>query len=180
MLRTIVMNRLLIGLLSWLTLTTAQAARPLWMIVPVPGSSPTQTVPPNSTSAVLYIVQNQSGKPKKVVIQPIPGITQTAPCQLAPKGQAGSSCVLNLAIIGSALPQGGIHGGPNLCQANPDGSPNPNQCYRPSPAHTLNITKGASNQASLSVTGGPLSLVAGCPTAGVEVEASDNLKIRNG
>ncbi|HHF7366759.1 TPA: hypothetical protein ACPSKY_001878 [Legionella bozemanae] len=97
------MNRVLVGLLSWLIWAAAQAA-PLWTIVPVPGSNPTRTVPENGTGKVQYIVQNQSGKPKKLMIQSIPGITQTAPCQLLPKGQAGSSCILSLAITGSALP----------------------------------------------------------------------------
>jgi len=137
------MSRVLVGMLSCFLWTTAQAAGPLWTIVPVSGSNPTQTVPENSTATVQYTVQNQSGKPKKLVIQPMSGISQTAPCQLAPKGQAGSSCTLNLAITGSALPESGIHGGPALCQANSDGSPNPNQCYQPSRANILNITRGA-------------------------------------
>ncbi|MDI9818016.1 MULTISPECIES: hypothetical protein [unclassified Legionella] len=100
------------------------------------------------------------------MIQPIPGITQTTPCQLAPGGQVGSSCPLSLAITGSKLPAGGIHGGPALCQANADGSPNPSQCYQPSAAYILNISKGAPEQASIAVSPATLDLVADSGTPG--------------
>ncbi|KGP64109.1 hypothetical protein EP47_08170 [Legionella norrlandica] len=138
--KKILMSRILVSLFSWLMLTVVQAAGPLWTIVPASGNNPTQTVPENGTAVVQYIVQNQSGKSKKLVIQSMPGITQTTPCLLAPKGRAGSSCVLNLAINGRALPRSGIHSGPAVCQANPDGTPNPNQCYQPSAINSLNIT----------------------------------------
>ncbi|WP_019215493.1 DUF1566 domain-containing protein [Legionella tunisiensis] len=134
-------NKILVGLLSWLILTAAQAARPLWIITAVPGSKTTLTVPKNGTATVQYLVQNESAQSKNLVAQPMPGIIQTTPCQLAPKGQSGSSCTLNLFIIGSALPLGGIHSGPVLCEAPLGGSPNPNQCYQPSAA-ILNITRG--------------------------------------
>lgn len=160
------MNKILLGLLSWLIWTAAQAAGPLWTILPAPGSNPTQIVPASSTSTVQYIVQNQSGKSKRLVIAPIPGIIQTVPCLLAPKGQVGSSCTLNLAINGSTLLKSGVHGGPALCQANPDGSPNPNQCYQPSAAHILNITKGVVNKAGIAVSPAALDLVTGSGTPG--------------
>lgn len=154
------MSRTLSGVLASLMWVTAQSAVPLWTIVPAPGSNPTQTVPKNSTSTVQYVVQNQSGKTKRLVIQSLPGIVQTTACQLAPKGQAGSTCTLNFAITGSALPTAGIHGGPNLCQANANGSPNPNQCYQPSAAHILNIGKGTQEQAAIAVNPAALDLVA--------------------
>ncbi len=140
---------------------TAQAAEPLWTLVPAPGSNPVQTVPANGTATVQYVVQNQSGKPKTLVIQSTPGISQTAPCQLMPRGQAGSSCVLNLAIIGTVLPQGGVHYGPVLCQANLDGSPNPNQCYQPGAATSLHITRGPATGATITVSPSALNFVAG-------------------
>lgn len=65
------------------------------------------------------------------MIKPTPGLTQTAPCNLAPKDQVGSSCILNLSVSGSALPRSGIHGGPVLCQTNPDGSISLLQCFSP-------------------------------------------------
>lgn len=154
------MSRILSGVFASLMWVTAQSAVPLWTIVPAPGSNPTQTVPENSTSTVQYVVQNQSGRTKQLVIQSIPGIVQTTTCQLAPKGQAGSSCILNLAITGSSLPKVGIHGGPNVCQANANGHPNPNQCYRPSAAHILNIGKGTAEQAAITVNPAALDLVA--------------------
>lgn len=145
------MRGMLVLLWSGLMMTAAQAAWPLWTMIPAPGSNPAQTVLENEVATVLYVVQNQSHKPKKLVIQSIPGITQTTPCQLAPIGQAGSSCTLNLAITGSKLPKGGIHGGPSLCQANLDGSPNPNQCYQPSSANSLSITLSLTPGATITV-----------------------------
>lgn len=135
------MSRILIGVLSCLIWTVTQAtSAPLWTIVPTMGSNPTRTVLRNETSTVQYIVQNQSDIPKNLVMQPIRGITQTTPCRLAPAGQAGSSCILILAINGSQISQDGVQGGPILCQSSPDGSPNPNQCYQPSKANSLNIS----------------------------------------
>ncbi|MCC5791720.1 MAG: DUF1566 domain-containing protein, partial [Legionellaceae bacterium] len=159
-------NTVLTGPLLSLLWAGAQAAVPLWTIVPTPGSNPTQTVPENSTSTVQYVVQNQSGKTKQLVIQSLPGIVQTTTCQLAPKGQAGSSCILNLAITGSALPEAGVHGGPNVCQANANGSPNPNQCYQPSAAYILNIGKETAEQAAIVVNPAGLDLVANSCTPG--------------
>jgi hypothetical protein len=129
---------------------TAGAATPLWTLIPAPGSNPTQTVSVNGTATVQYVVQNQSAKPKKLVLKPMQGISQSAPCKLA----SGSRCILTLIIKGSALPKSGIHGGPALCQANSDGSPNPNQCYQPSSANSLNITRRAFTFPSAAVTVG--------------------------
>lgn len=133
-------NKGLICLLSFLMMTTVHAAKPLWTLTPAAGSNPTQTVAENGATNVRYIVHNQSHKSKRLAILAIPGVKQTAPCQIAPKGQSGSSCTLNLAITGSSLPKKGIHGGPALCQTNPNGSPNPNQCYQPAANHVLNLS----------------------------------------
>lgn len=160
-------NRILAGLLTSLLWTAAQAGEPLWIIFPAPGNNPTQTVPYNSTSTMQYVVQNQSYKPKRVVIQSMSGIVQTSPCQLMPKGQPGSSCTLNLVITGSALPKAGIHGGPGVCETNPDDSPNLGQCFLPNvPEHTLNISKGAFEKAGLAVSPAALDLLAESSTPG--------------
>ncbi len=89
---------------------------------------------------VVYSVQNQSHKAKWLVIKPISGVVQSFPCRLMPHGQSGSSCSLVLAVTGNVLPKEGVHTGPILCEANSNGTPNPNQCYRPSAADSLNIT----------------------------------------
>lgn len=159
--RNTLVNKILMGLLFSLLWTGTQAAKPLWTIVPAPGSNPTQTVPENGVANVLYVVQNQSNKSKKLVMQPIPGIAQVTPCQLTPKGRAGDSCTLNLAITGSVLPDGGVHGGPILCQANFDNSPNPNQCYRPSDVNSLNIAPESVTTASITLNPSALNFVAG-------------------
>ncbi|HHF7364461.1 TPA: DUF1566 domain-containing protein, partial [Legionella anisa] len=86
------MNKKLIVLFSLLISTAAHAGAPLWTIFPAPGSNPTQIVPENGTATVNYMVQNQSSKSKRLIIQPIPGIIQTTTCTLTPKGKIGSSC----------------------------------------------------------------------------------------
>ncbi|MDI9819398.1 MULTISPECIES: DUF1566 domain-containing protein [unclassified Legionella] len=154
-------NKILASLLSWLMVSMAHAGGPLWTITPAPGSNPTQTVPENRTATIQYIIQNQSQKPKKLVIQTMPGIVQTTSCQLAPKGQVNSSCTLNLSITGSALPKDGIHGGPRVCLANADGSPNPNQCYQPSSANSLNISRGPAVGVMITASPSSLNFVAG-------------------
>lgn len=147
--------------ISCLLLSTAQAATPLWTIVPITGSNPIQTVAENGTATVQYQVQNQSQKPKRLVMVATPGISKIAPCVLAPRGKAGSSCILNLSITGSALPRDGIHHGPVLCQANPNDTPNPNQCYQPSAANSLNITRGSATGAVINVSPSSLNFVSG-------------------
>lgn len=142
--------KILLGLFSIFLMSNAFSAKPLWTFTLGPNANPTQTVPANGTASVLYIVQNQSYKSKRLGILPTPGVTQTLPCNLAPKGQAGSSCLLNVVINGSEIPPQGIRGGPLLCQLNPDNTPNPNQCYQPSQGQTLNITKGEAVGAVIS------------------------------
>lgn len=91
------------------------------------------------------------------------GIRQSTVCNLAPKGQSGSNCTLDLTITANDLPPNGIHGGPVLCQALADGAPNPLLCYQPSAANSLNITKTTA-QAGLSISGSPLILFPSYPT----------------
>lgn len=164
------MNPILICcLLPSLTMTTAHAAKPLWTVTPAAGSNPTQTVPENGTANVQYIVENQSHKSKRLVMLAMPGVTQATSCQMAPKGQSGSSCTLMLAIAGSSLPKKGVHGGPNLCQTNLDGSPNPNQCYQPAANHVLNLSLAEiSSNTTLSISLNTLVLA----TQGILTEAS--------
>ncbi|WP_058534751.1 autotransporter outer membrane beta-barrel domain-containing protein [Legionella saoudiensis] len=154
-------NSLFIFFISCVLFSTAQASTPLWTIVPSSGSNPTLTVAENGTANVQYNVQNQSHKSKRLTMLALPGINQTTPCILAPKGQPGSSCVLNLSITGSTLPREGIHHGPVLCQTNSDGSPIPNQCYQPSAANSLNITRGSATGAVINVNPSSLNFIAG-------------------
>lgn len=148
--------RVLLGLISAFVLTSVEAAEPLWTITPAPGNNPTQSVPQHTDTTLSYIVQNQSQRFKQLQMQPIQGIVQTEPCMLAPIGQSGSSCTLELVINGSKLPSTGIHGGPVLCEAGIDNHPNPNQCYRASQANSLNINTFSSATATISIS--PTSL----------------------
>lgn len=69
--------------LSLLVLSNTYATTPLWTLTPAAGSSTTLNVLPTGTAVVQYVVQNQSNRAKNIVIQPIQGVTQAAPCQVA-------------------------------------------------------------------------------------------------
>ncbi|HAT6977457.1 TPA: DUF1566 domain-containing protein [Legionella pneumophila] len=120
-------NIILTVFFSCLMLSGVQAAKPLWTFVP---QTPIDiTVAKGSGAQVIYTVNNQSSRPKTLVMKPIAGISQGAPCQLPAKG----SCTLTLNVNGSAL-QGDIVGGPVLCQQGND-----LQCYQPSSTNSLRI-----------------------------------------
>lgn len=123
-----------------LSISTASAASPLWIFTPNPSYPPQVSLNSTQAATVVYSVQNQSHKTKSLAIKSIPGVVQSSPCQLTPIGQPGSRCFLVLAVTGNALPKEGVHTGPILCEANSNGTPNPNQCYQPSATDSLNIT----------------------------------------
>ena len=132
-------NRFLIGFIS-VFLSSELLAEPIWRIEVLSGNNPRQVVQRNAVVNIDYEVQNNSRKSKNLVMQPMAGINQVTPCYLQPKGEAGNTCILTLRVIGNDLPESGIHGGPILCQADADGSPNLNQCHQPIANHALNIT----------------------------------------
>lgn len=122
-----ILNKILVVLLSCLVWIPSQAAKPVWTFVP---QTPTDiTVASGDSAQVIYTVNNQSIKPKTLLMQPIAGVSQGSPCELAPKG----SCTLNLNITGSAL-QNDVIGGPVLCERGSD-----LQCYQPSLPNILRI-----------------------------------------
>ncbi|MDI9818367.1 MULTISPECIES: DUF1566 domain-containing protein [unclassified Legionella] len=120
-------NIILTAFFFCLMLPNVQAAKPLWTFVP---QTPTEiTVTKEDSVQVIYTVHNQSSRPKILVMKPIAGISQSTPCQLAPKGV----CTLTLNVNGSAL-QGDVFGGPVLCQQGND-----LQCYQPGSANIVHI-----------------------------------------
>ena len=125
------------GLGTLCFITAAQAGIPVWSFAPVADFLPATTVSSTGTATVKYTVRNNSSKAHHLVIKPQTGVSQNGPCVL---GHQGSICHLDLTITGSALPASGFSGGPVLCQANPDGTPNPNECYQPSKADSLAVT----------------------------------------
>lgn len=129
----------LIGL-SICLVSKAYASYPLWTFTTNSSYPPQVSMNTSQSATVVYSVQNQSYKSKWLVIKPIPGIVQSSTCRVNPYGQAGSSCSLVLDVTGSELASAGVHAGPVLCEANANGQPNPNQCYRPSAVDQLNIT----------------------------------------
>ncbi|HAT8189616.1 TPA: DUF1566 domain-containing protein, partial [Legionella pneumophila] len=105
-------SRIFISVSAFFILDTASAGIPLWTFTPQ--SATTLQVPVNGSAIIQYTIKNQSSKSHRLVIVPVPGLSQTAPCQLAPKGATGDTCTLNLVVTGSALPEVGISGGPSL------------------------------------------------------------------
>jgi hypothetical protein len=134
------MPQLGMGLSTFCFITTAQAGIPVWSFAPDANFPPATFVSSTGTASVKYTVSNNSSKAHNLVIKPEIGLSQNGPCLLGPKGSASSTCLLSLTITGSALPASGLSGGPLLCQANPDGTPNSNECYQPSKANSLAIT----------------------------------------
>lgn len=128
--KRITKNNLIIGVLGCLLIPVVHASTPVWTYsAPDPASV---TVSSGRTAAVLYTVTNQSNKPKNLIMKPTAGLSASS-CYLPIKG---STCVLTLIVTGSAVPSGGIHTGPILCEQG-----NPNQCYQPGPGKQLNINR---------------------------------------
>lgn len=162
-------NKIMIGL--WLTCVMAlvHAGTPLWTLTPLTQTS--ITVAANDTATVRYQVTNQSRKTHALAMKAIPGVTQlTTPgnCPTPFVLDYRQSCILNLAINGSAL-NGNVLGGPIVCQQG-----NPNQCYQPSAANSLDITKGP---AADYTVGGSVFGLSG--TLVLENNGGDNLTINS-
>ena len=130
-------NKIIVGL--WLTFAMAlvHAGTPLWTFTPL--TATTITVAANDTATIKYQVTNQSIRTHILAMGPISGVTQVTTAGDCPNPFVLSfqqSCILNLAINGSAI-NGNIFGGPIVCSLG-----NPNQCYQPSAANSLYITQG--------------------------------------
>ncbi|MBN9231275.1 MAG: hypothetical protein BGO90_14075 [Legionella sp. 40-6] len=114
------------------------AAQPLWTFTPDPNTPTTLSMTPLSEAIIQYTVTNQSRKTHTLTMQPITGITQiSAPGQCAPQFTLNykQSCNLLLSIKGGQLARD-IRGGPVVCDFG-----NLLQCYQPSAANALNITR---------------------------------------
>ncbi|MFI4918905.1 MAG: hypothetical protein ACHP65_05055 [Legionellales bacterium] len=127
------------AIMLFLMVSLSQASTPMWTFTPNSSAPATQFTCPLGPATIQYTVTNQSPIKQTLIMKPIAGINQPPPCHLNPKGTAGSTCLLTLTTTVSSVPMS-ISGGPILCAANPDQSPNPNQCYQPSLADRLNIT----------------------------------------
>lgn len=133
-------SRIIIGLVSFFLMTATLAGIPLWTFTPL--TPTTISVSVSGSATIQYRVTNQSRKPYILVMIPIAGISQDTTagnCSNPFKLGYQQSCTLTLQVTGSAL-QCNVIGGPIVCQANPNGTPNPNQCYQPSQVNSLNIT----------------------------------------
>lgn len=153
--------RLLGSIMALCLFSTADAGSLLWTFTPL--TATTLSVPSNDTATVQYTVTNQSSRVHTLSMQSIQGITQLTtglgacgnPFILAGK----ASCTLSLQINGSQLTQP-ISDGPIVCE---QGSTL--QCYRPASANILAITQSAAiTDATITVTGSPLTLTTNGPT----------------
>lgn len=116
----------------------AEAGAPLWHFTPDRDFPPVISLRPSETALVKYVITNNTRRSHRLIMQPIKGVSKSAPCVLNPLG----TCVFVLTVPGTAVMDGPIQGGPALCEANPDDSPNPVLCFKPDAAHQLNITRG--------------------------------------
>ncbi len=140
-------KKITLGIATLSFVTLAKAGSPLWTFTPL--SDTTITVPTSSTATVSYQVTNQSRKTHSLMMTALPGITQTTTpgsCQNPFTLAYQQSCNLTLSVNGNAL-QGNVVGGPVVCD-----SGNPLQCYQPSAANSLKITRGTAPV--LSTVGG--------------------------
>jgi hypothetical protein len=135
------------------------ASYPLWTFTPNSNFPPQLSINSNQTSLVVYTIHNQSHKAKSLMIKPLQGLEQSLPCRLNPIGHPGSGCDLVLTVSGNSLPPGGIHHGPISCQTNANGTPNSNQCYRPSAGNNLNITLTHAPPAGVTISVTPIILL---------------------
>ncbi|MFT4059780.1 MAG: DUF1566 domain-containing protein [Legionella sp.] len=168
------MNRVASSTSLLLISFVSYAGAPLWTFSPSSDFPPKVLVPTTGTAMIQYTVSNQTNRFRNLVIAPLPGIQQSAPCFIAPKGTVGDSCTLTLTAIGSALPANGIIGGPRLCQANSNGSPNLNQCYQPNQVSSLQVKL----QPALSLSSNNLVLATNgifTATAGVNQSTCQNV-----
>lgn len=158
------MNQILLGLSSMCLMSTVQAGIPVWSFSPI--GSPVVSVSATGIATVQYTITNNSKKPHRLVLssQTPTGISQPGgPCVLAAKSPANPNptCTLTLSINGSALPANTLSGGPSLCETNPDGTPNTNQCYQPDSNDVLVITRTtAPGATTLSTSVPPPSILA--------------------
>lgn len=139
----------------WLSSAMAlvHAGMPLWTFIPL--TQTTLTLAANDTATVRYQVTNQSKKTYRLATNILAGVTQvttTGNCPASFVLGYQQSCVLTLSIHGSAL-NANINGGPIVCNEG-----NPNQCYQPSAADCLHITKGS---AQAYTVGGAVSGLSG-------------------
>jgi len=148
----------LFGLVLFSLGSQPHAGIPLWTFAPQTSTS--ISVVKGGSAQVIYIVQNQSARPKRLIMKPITGVNQSTACELAPKG----SCTLTLNINGSAL-TGDVVGGPVLCQQG-----NALQCYQPSSANSLHIR---SEQLTVTSSAGANGLIS--PVGVQAVSAGDSL-----
>ena len=153
----IFLKRILAFLWLGFMITTACAGTPLWTFEPL--TPTTITVPANGTAMVQYRVTNQSSRPHTLAMQPIRGVTQiTAGLNVCGNPfvlRGKNSCILSLQVNGSQL-SSPITDGPVVCQQG-----NLNQCYRPSSANILRITRGSATGATITVNPSSLNFVAG-------------------
>lgn len=130
-------SRILTGAWIMLALTLVHAGTPA-LLTFTPLTPTTLTVSTNSTATVSYQVMNQSHTPHTLLMNIIPGITQVTTSGYCPNPFVlgyRQSCILNLVINGGAL-SGNVSGGPIVCEHG-----NPNECYQPSSAESLHITR---------------------------------------
>jgi hypothetical protein len=99
-------------------------------------------VPENRHTYVQYKVTNNTGVTRTLTMQPIPNVTQvtkdSSQCSNPFTLSRNQSCYLTLYIDGAVL-DSNYSGGPVVCKANSNNTPNPFLCSQPEQSMTLYI-----------------------------------------
>jgi hypothetical protein len=137
-------HQIFLGLSSLCIINSVGAQIPVWRFSVV--DSPVISVSDTGMATVRYTVHNNARKPHRLVLSTTtpPGIRQLGGvCVLAARSPENPdpTCNLTLTINGGELSTNRLFGGPTLCQANFDDTPNANQCYEPDAGDRLAITK---------------------------------------
>ncbi len=124
---------------------TLSGSKPLFSITAI--SQAPRYIASNQSTSATFLVKNNTNSTKTLVMQPILGVsvetTTTNACHYPIILGGGKSCILNLIINGSQIPDT-ILSGPIVCQviANTT-NPNPALCSQPNASESFLITKSA-------------------------------------
>ncbi|KTD01581.1 hypothetical protein [Legionella feeleii] len=156
-------NQSIVGLSSLFFITATQAGTPVLNFKL--NGNPVINLDATGTATVSYTITNNSKKSHRLALSSTTptGITSSGGlCVVGGKTSANPSptCTLTLTINASSLPANHLVWAPIVCEANPNGTPNANQCFEP--CHDkLDITRTHTPSATtLSTSIAPPSILA--------------------
>lgn len=127
-------NQSIIGMSSLFFITAIQAGAPVLNFKL--NGNPMINLDVTGTATVSYTITNNSKRPHLLALSsttPTGIISSGGLCVVGGKTPANPSpaCTLTLTINASSLPANHLVWAPIVCEANPNGTPNANQCFEP-------------------------------------------------